>query len=153
PAPRPTTIPLARTGDEKLDALLARGDEAFEAGDYAAAAKEYEAARKAAPKRAAGLVGIARTKISKASPSLGYGSSEKSAGVKAGARDLRRAASLEPGFGPAHVELGRALLLLGDAAGAESALRKGAAALPDEPEARSSLGVALLAVGKTEEAL
>jgi Flp pilus assembly protein TadD len=153
PAPKPTTIALARTGDEKLDALLATGDKAFEDGDNAKAAVAYEAAKKAFPKKAAPLVGIARARIAKASPTLDYASGEKNPEVTAGIRELKRAVEMEPAYGPAQAELGRALLLAGDAPGAEAALRKGVRSLDTDPEAHSALGVALLATGKAEEAL
>lgn len=153
PPPKPTTISLARTDDGKLDAMLSEGDKAFEAGDLAKALVAYEAAKKAAPRRAAPIVGLSRVKVTKASPGLGFAAAEKNADVIAASKDLKRAAALEPKYGPAYVEYGRALLLLGDAPGAESALRKGAELVPEEAEARSALGVALLATGKAEEAL
>lgn len=153
PPPKPTSIALARTGDAKLDALLAPGDAAFEAGDFAQAETAYDAARKAFPKRAAGAVGVARARVAKAAPNLGYASAEKNKDVLAAAKDLAAAAKAEPGFGPAFVEHGRALLLLGDAQGAEVSLAKGVQLLDAEPEAHSALGVALLATGKSEQAL
>jgi len=153
PPPKPTTITLARTNDAQLDAKLAEADKAFEAGDLAAALAGYEAAKKASPKRAAPIVGVARVKITKASPTLGFAAAEKNVDVIAASKDLKRAADMEPAYGPAHVEHGRALLLLGDAPQAEVALRKGTKLVPEEPEAHSALGVALLATGKTEEAL
>ncbi len=153
PPPKPTTIPLARTGDAALDGTLAEGDKAFEDGDLKKALASYEQARKAAPKRAAPLVGVARVKVTQASPNLGFAAAEKQPDVVAASKELKRATELEAGFGPAHVEYGRALLLLGDASGAEAALRKGVKLVPDEPEAHSAFGVALLAAGKSEEAL
>lgn len=155
PPPKPTTIPLAKTGDPTIDPLLAEGDAAFEAGDLAKALESYLAAKKATGKKklAAAAVGIARVKITKASPSLGFAAAEKNPEVLSASKELAQAAALEPAFGPAHVEHGRALLLLGDGAGAEAALRRGARLIPEEAEAHSALGVALLAIGKTEEAL
>ncbi|MDB4941498.1 MAG: repeat protein [Labilithrix sp.] len=153
PPPRPTTIPLAVTGDEKLDALLAAGDKACEEGDLGKAAAAYKSAMTQAPKRAAPIVGAARVRASKASPSLGFAAAEKSPEVLAAVRDLKRAVDLEPAFGPAQTELGRAYLLLGDAPNAEASLRRGASILAGDAEAHSALGVALLATGKTEEAL
>jgi Flp pilus assembly protein TadD len=153
PAPKPTTISLARTGDATIDALLASGDAAFETGDLAKAEAAYVAARKAAPKRAGAAVGVARVRIARASPGLGYASAEKNKDVLAASRDLAAATKAEPTFGPAWVEHGRALLLLGDAQGAETSLAKGVQLLPDEAEAHSALGVALLATGKSEQAV
>jgi Flp pilus assembly protein TadD len=153
PPPKATTIPLAKTGDAALDATLSEGDKAFEAGDLKKALRSYEEARKAAPKRAAPLVGMARVKVMQASPNLGFAAATNQPDVVAASKDLKRAVELETGFGPAHVEYGRALLLLGDAPGAEAALRKGVKLVPDEAEAHSAFGVALLAAGKAEEAL
>jgi len=153
PPPKPTTISLAKTGDDKLDPMLAEGDRAFEAGDLAKASVAYEAAKKAFPKKAAPIVGVARVKIAKAAPALGFASAEKNVDVMAAKQDLKRAVDMEPTLGAAQVELGRAYLLLGDATQAEASLRKGARTLSEDPEARSALGVALLATGKTEEAL
>jgi Flp pilus assembly protein TadD len=153
PAPKPTTIALAKTGDAQLDATLAEADKAFEAGELVKALAGYEAAKKLAPKRAAPITGIARVKVTKASPSLGFAAAEKNPDVIAASKDLKRATQLEPNYGPAHVEYGRSLLLLGDAVGAEAALRKGVKLVAEEPEAHSALGVALLATGKAEEAL
>jgi Flp pilus assembly protein TadD len=153
PPPKPTTIPLAKTGDAALDATLAEADAAFEAGDLGKALAGYEAAKKAAPKRAAPIVGLARVKVTKASPSLGFAAATGQPDVASAAKELKRATEMEPSFGPAHLEYGRALLLLGDAAQAEASLRKGVRLLPDEAEAHSALGVALLATGKGDEAL
>lgn len=153
PSPKPTTIPLSKTGDAALDAMLAEADNAFEAGDLQKALADYEAAKKANPKRAAPIVGLARTKITKASPGLGFAAATSQPDVVAASKELKRATELEPSFGPAHVEYGRALLLLGDAPGAEAALRKGVRLVGEEAEAHSALGVALLATGKGDEAL
>jgi Flp pilus assembly protein TadD len=152
PPPKPTTIPLGKTGDAALDATLTQADKAFEEGDLAAALTGYETARKAAPKRAAPIVGVARVKVTKASPSLAYAAAEKHPDVLAAAKDLKRATELEPSFGPGFVEHGRALLLLGDKVQAEAALRKGVRLVAEEAEAHSALGVALLANGKVDEA-
>ncbi|MDB4996638.1 MAG: repeat protein [Myxococcaceae bacterium] len=153
PPPKPTTISLAHTGDEKLDAILAEGDKAYEAGEYAKAAASYKAAMTMAPKRAAPIVGSARVRAAKASPSLGYAAAEKNFEVIGASKDLKRAADMEPTLGAAQVELGRAYLLLGEGPQAEAALRKGARLLAEDPEAHSALGIALLSIGKTEEAL
>lgn len=152
PPPKPTTVSLARTGDAELDAALRAGDEAFEAGDLAKAEASYGAAKTLRPKRVAGAVGLARVRVARAAPNLGYASAEKNKDVTAAARELAAAAKAEPAFGPALLEQGRALLLLGDAPGAEAALVKAQAALPEEAEAHSALGVALLAGGKSEQA-
>ncbi|MBX3471718.1 MAG: hypothetical protein KF878_33095, partial [Planctomycetes bacterium] len=108
PPPKPTTLALARTNDAALDGLLAEADKAFEAGDLDKALAGYEAARKTAPRRAGPIVGAARVKVTRASPTLGFAAAEKNAAVIAAAKELKRAADLEPTFGPAFVEHGRA---------------------------------------------
>lgn len=153
PPPKPTTISLAKTGDPALDAALADADAAFERGELDVALAAYEAAKKGAPRRAAPIVGLARVAITRASPSLGFAAAEGSAEIAAAAKELKRATELEPKFGPALVELGRAYLLLGDVARAEAALQRGVPLCPGEPEAHSAFGVALLAAGKGDEAL
>lgn len=151
PPPKPTTISL-RTGEPKLDAALEAGDKAFEDGDLAKAQSAYEAARKEFPKRSAPAVGVLRVKIARLVPGLGFAAAANKPEVAALVKELKRAADAEPSYGPAQVELGRALLLVGDAPQAEAVLRKGARLMPEEPEARSALGVALLATGKVDEA-
>ena len=153
PPPRPTTIPLAVPSDDKVDTALTQGDAAFESGDITGALKHYQAALKAAPKRAAPIVGVARVRIAAVNAPMDFAAAKGNAEILAASKDLRRAASVDPSFGPAQVELGRALLLLGDAPGAIDSLRRGAQLLPNEPESHSALGVALLATGKGDEAL
>ncbi len=153
PPPKPTTISLATTNDAKADPELAEGDKAFEKNDLATAAKRYEAARVAAPSLAAPIVGLARVRIAKAGLSLDYAAGKGNPELAQAIKDLRRAVQIDPAFGPAQVELGRALLMVGDAPGAIEPLRKGAAAMGNEPEAHSALGVAYLASGHGEEAV
>lgn len=154
PPPKPTTLSLATTRDAKLDALLSAGDRSFEAGEWKAARASYEEARKQAPKRAAPKVGVARVQVQEASRgNFGFASAQANPKILAAAKELRMAAATEPSFGPAEIELGRALLLLGDGVQAETALRHGVELLPNEPEAHSALGIALLATGKRQEAL
>ncbi|MEO6417818.1 MAG: hypothetical protein ABIP39_00325, partial [Polyangiaceae bacterium] len=153
PPPRPTTIPLAAPSDDKIDTELVQGDAAFERGDNPGALKHYEAAQKAAPKRAAPIVGVARVRIAKVNAPMDFAAAKGNPEILAASKDLRRAAALDASFGPAQVELGRALLLLGDAPGAIDSLRRGVQLLPNEPESHSALGVALLATGKGDDAL
>ena len=132
PAPKPTTISLASDAGDPVDRLLTQGDQAFEAGDYAAAAKAYEAARAAAPRRAGPAVGVARVRIARQNLAMDFASAKGNREVVAAVNDLRRAAGLEPGFGAGQVELGRALLLVGDAPTAIDALRRGVQLLPTD---------------------
>ena len=153
PPPKPTTISLASTGDPKVDAALKAGDDAFEANDVDGALKRYEEARVLAPKKSAPMIGIDRAKIAKANVPYDFASAKGNAEISAVSSDLKKAVKMEPSLGAAQVELGRALLLLGDAAGAIDALKKGAQLLPNEAEAHSALGVAWLATGHPEEAM
>ncbi|MGH7328185.1 MAG: tetratricopeptide repeat protein, partial [Polyangiaceae bacterium] len=153
PPAKPTTISLASTGDAKLDALLKAGDDAFEANDLGNAEKHYEEARVLAPKKSAPIVGMDRVKIAKTNVPYDFAAAKGNAEISAISGDLKKAVKMEPSLGAGQVELGRALLLLGDARGAIDALKKGAELLPNEAEAHSALGVAWLATGHPEEAM
>jgi Flp pilus assembly protein TadD len=142
PPPRPKTIRLG-------DGELAAGDAACERGDLDAARRHYAAA----PGGVASTVGLARVRIARVDVPLDYAAAKGNAEVTAAAADLLRATRAGPSFGPAFVELGRARLLLGDAAGSIVALQRATQLLPDEPEAHSQLGVALLATGHAVEAV
>jgi Flp pilus assembly protein TadD len=151
--PKATTIPLSSGGDSVMDRALYAGDLAFEEGNLDAAGKQYESARNAAPTRAEPWVGLARVRIARTGLPLDYDAGRGNAEVAAAVRDLRKAADAAPTCGAALVELGRALLLVGNAEGALGTLRKGVALLPEQAEAHSVLGVALLAIGHRDESL
>jgi Flp pilus assembly protein TadD len=153
PLAKPTTIALSTGGVDAADSALAAGDTAFEAGTIAVAQSHYLKARAAAPKRAAPVVGVARVRIARVGAPLDYGSAKGNSEIASVVKELRRAIAMEPQLGVAHVELGRAFLLLGDGVSALDALRKGAELMPSEAEAHSAYGVALLATGNGDEAL
>ncbi len=153
PPPRRTSIRLSGSGGSAEDVDLAAGDTAFDRGDLPAARRSYEAARALAPKSPAPAVGLARVRIALVDVPLDYGAAKGNAELAAIARELARTTKAASSFGPGFVELGRALLLLGDAAGAIEALRQATRLLPDEAEAHSQLAVALLATGHADEAL
>jgi tetratricopeptide (TPR) repeat protein len=153
PPPKPTTIPLSSGGDTPVDKELAAGDAAFEAGALDDAKRHYEAARVAGPKRAGPLVGLARVRIAKVGVPMDFAIAKGNKEIEGAVADLKAAAKREADFGPADVELGRALLLLGDADAAIGSLRRGVSLLDGEAEAHAALGVALLATGHGEEAL
>ena len=153
PPAKPTTIRLASAVGDAVDQELDRGDAAFEKNAFDDARVHYEAARKAGPKRAGPLVGIARVRIAKSNAPLDYGASKGNAEVTSAVRDLKAALALQTDNGPAYAELGRAQLMIGDADAALASLRRGAELLPNEAEAQSALGVALLATGRKDEAL
>jgi Flp pilus assembly protein TadD len=150
---RPATIPLSIGNGEVGDAEVAAGDEAFGRGDWDAAQRHYDAAHASAPKGVGAAVGLLRVRVARANVPLDYAAAKGSREVGAAARDLAGIARSAPSFGPAFVELGRALLLLGDAPGAIAAMRTGVRLLPDAAEARSQLGIALLATGHAPEAV
>ncbi len=152
PPAKPTTIALSIGDDSAGDKDLVAGDAAFEKGAIADAGKRYEAARLAAPKRAAPLVGIARVRIAKLRLVMDFAGAKGNKEVIAAVAQLREAVKLDPLFGPAYVELGRAQLMLGDADASIGALRDAVRIMPNEAEAHSALGVALLATGHGEEA-
>jgi Flp pilus assembly protein TadD len=152
PPPKPTTLALAHPSDDPIDTQIVNGDRAFESGDWEAAKKAYSQALALAPKSAAANVGLARIQIAKAAKSTDFGSAKGNAEVLRATIKLRAAAKSDPAFGQAEVELGRALLLLGDATGAIESLRKGVSLLPLEAEAHSALGVGLLASGHADDA-
>jgi tetratricopeptide (TPR) repeat protein len=153
PPPKPITIALSAGQDTPVDKELAAGDLAIEKGALAEAHKHYDGALTLAPKQSAPLVGLARVRIAKSGVALDFGSAKNNREITQAVADLRKAAKLEPAFGPTYVELGRALLLLGDAEGSMESLKKGVQLLPNEAEAHSALGVALVATGHFDEAI
>ncbi len=153
PPAKPTTIRLASRAGDAADQELDKGDDAFERNAFDEARTHYEAARKLAPKRAGPMVGIARVRIAKSNAPLDYGASKGNVEVTSAVRDLKAALALEKDNGPAYTELGRAELMIGDAEGALAALQRAAELLPGEAEAQSALRVALVAMGRKDEAL
>ncbi|CAN5597657.1 hypothetical protein BH09MYX1_BH09MYX1_19610 [soil metagenome] len=155
PPPKPATTALASAANDDVDKELTLGDTAFEANDLALAKKHYDAARKLdkTNKRPGPIVGQARVRVALTNVPYDVGAGKGNAELAAAAKDLKTAVALDDSYGPAHAELGRTLLLLGDAEGALAELRKGATILKDDAEVQSSLGGALLAAGKKEDAL
>ena len=124
PPPKPVTLPLATHSGDPIDEAIAAGDDAFEAGDMAAAQKQYQTAHDKAPKRAAPIVGVARVGVAKVGAPMDFGAAKGNHAIRVATDLLRKAIKLDPAFGPAYVELGRALLLLGDADAALETLRR-----------------------------
>ncbi len=153
PPAKPTTIRLASATGDAVDQELDRGDAAFEKNALDEAKTHYEAAKKIGPRRAGPVVGIARVRIAKSNAPLDYGASKGNAEVTAATRELKAALAFDKDYGPAHAELGRALLMLGDADGALVSLRRASELLPNDAEAQSALGVALLATVNKNDAL
>ena len=152
-ARRASPSPFVRLSTDSTDVDLVAGDDAFERGDLREAERRYFAARAVPRTSVAGAVGVARVRIARAGMPLDFGAAKGNAAVAAAASDLQRVVRNHPTYGPAFVELGRAKLLLGDAAGAVAAMRRGTEILADDAEAHSELGVGLLATGDVEGAL
>jgi Flp pilus assembly protein TadD len=153
PPAKPAVQALASGTGSAEDRALADGDRALDAGDLVTALRNYEAARGLAPKDAAPLVGLARVRVQKTDLPLDYAAGKGNADVLAARSLASRAVQLDGAFAPAELELGRVLLLLGDADGATASLRRAAELAPREAEVHSVLGVAALATGHADVAL
>src|SRR5215471_8705845 len=153
PAPLPVTASLARGTGSPADDALAAGDKAYDADDFATAEARYRQAMALAPKDAAAIVGLCRVAIAKTKLPTDFNAAPGHPVLERAVTDLRRALRLDASFAPAHVELGRALLMLGKADAALGALRKAVELAPRDPEAHSGLGVALLATGRSDDAV
>ncbi len=144
---------LARGTGTQADRALGEGDEAYLAERWLEAARAYERARELAPSDPAPLVGKVRVAIAEAGVPTDHAGAPGHPVLKKAVETLRRAIRLDASYGPAHLEFGRALLVLGQAADAVASLREAARLLSGNPEAHSALGVALLATGKAKEAV
>ncbi len=153
PPPKPAVMALSGGTDSPLDRALAQGDRALDAGDLVGSLRAYESARSLAPRAAPPLVGLARVRVTKTDLPLDYAAGKGNADVLAARGMLRRAVAIDPAFAAGQVELGRVLLLLGDADGAMDCLHRAVALAPGEAEAHSMLGVAELATGHGADAL
>ena len=145
-----TVVSLVQGLDGEAESLVRQGDRAYGETRYADAEKLYGKARLLAPKHAAGAVGQARARIGKLGLGLELGIAKGNPIVKTQIAELRRAVRLSDEFAPGHYELGRALLLVDDAAGALSSLERASQLLPQHPEVQSTYGVALIASGKSD---
>ena len=155
PAPRPGTVPggLARGDGSPADSHLLDGDKAYLADRHREAHRHYSKAKRLAPKDPAPAVGLIRVAIAASKVPKDYAGAPNHPRVKGWLRQLDGVLKNHPEFGPAHLERGRLLLMLGKAKPAREALEEAKRRLPRDPEARSALGVALLASGRAEDAL
>jgi len=144
---------LARGTGSRADAQLRAGDAAWKAGDSAAAERAYGEAQRLAPNDPAPIVGIARARQAAAAVPTGFNSAPENATLRAVTAELRRAVAMDPSYAPAQLELGRALLVLGDGEGALSCLSKAVAMADRNAEAHSALGIAQLAMGQLRDAV
>jgi Flp pilus assembly protein TadD len=146
-------IGLARGTGTPSDQALAVGDEAYLQDRWDEAQKAYVQAARLAPKDPAPIVGQVRTALAKADAPTDHAAAPNHAGLRQAVGRLRQALRLDAHYGPAHLELGRALLVMDQAEEAVAALRQATRLLDRDPEAHSALGVALLATGKGQEAV
>jgi Flp pilus assembly protein TadD len=153
PAPRFVPGGLARGDGAPADAELLEGDRAYDRDDLDAARQRYRRAQQLAPKDPAPRVGLARVALAGSGIATDYAVAPKNPKILALLRDLDAALKLDKAFGPAHVERGRVLLILGRAEEALKSLERGVEFSPRDPEAHSALGVALLATGRAADAL
>jgi tetratricopeptide (TPR) repeat protein len=144
---------VARGTGTPADNLLVEGDALYAKGDYAAAEKAYKKAAALEVKDPAPIVGQVRARLGKDNVSTEYNAAPKSAPLAAAVRDLQRAIKLDDKYAPAHLELGRALLVLGKAHDAKTALKRAVELAPSDAEAHSALGVAHVAQGELDAAV
>ena len=153
PPAKAAWMALSQGIDSPVDRALAAGDQALDAGNLVAALRAYDSARGLAPRAAAPLVGVARVRVTMTDVAMDYAAGKGNADILAARGMLKRAVTIDPAYAPAQVELGRVLLLLGDASGAMDSLHRAVTLAPDDAEAHSVLGVASLATGHADEAV
>ena len=101
----------------------------------------------------AAIVGLVRARLAKADVPSEYAAAPKSPVVAAAIRDLKNAIKLDDGYEPAHLDLGKALLVQGKADDADKELMRAVELAPADAEAHSARGVAELARGHMPDAL
>lgn len=155
PARSNATVPggLASGSGTPFDQALLEGDRAYAQGDMSRARERYEAAGKLLPGDPAPSVGLLRVKIASSGLPTDFGGSVKNPQVGAWQKEIDHLLRKHPAYGPLLVERGRLLLMEGKGEAALAVLTRAASLLPADPEAQSSLGVALMATGKTDKAL
>lgn len=146
--------PLSR-GRGPADALLVDGDRAFANDDTVGAESAYQKAAEKDPKSAAAWTGLARTSIaqSEGPTELNAGTTTLPPRITLAIEHARKAVSLDGLFAPAHVELGRALLIAGKTQEALAELELAKEQGATSAEASSALGVALMGVGRGDDAI
>ena len=144
---------LARGTGDAADKALLEGDRAIEAGDAKKAKQAYTKAKRLAPKDPAAAVGLIRARLAELEVPAGYAAAPADRRVKKLLTQVDRVIASNPRYGPAHLERGRMLLIIGSAPEALAALQTAVRSIPGDPEAQSALGVALLATGKKNDAL
>lgn len=158
-APAKAMVPLlertgvARGDASPADALLAEGDAELEGESWEKAMTAFQGARGRDAKNARPLVGLARAYLGKdkiVHDVNGQGETKLTAKAEAA---LREAAALDPGDALPHLDLGRLLLVRGDAPRALEELRRAVELGEKSSGTLGALGVALVAVGRADEAI
>ncbi len=155
PAAKPGTVAggLARGSGTPQDRALLSGDRALDADDLPGARRAYLQALELAPDDPAARVGLVRVALAEAGIETSYAAAPDHPKLMELRRELETIVQIDTEYGPAQLELGRVLLILGQAARARDSLRRAARLLPTDAEAHSALGVALLATGDKPGAL
>jgi Tfp pilus assembly protein PilF len=155
PATKPGTVAggLARGNGTAADRALLAGDRALDADDLDGARRAYLQALELGPDDPAARVGLVRVAVAETGIETTYAAAPDHPKLKELRRELETIRQLDAEYGPVHLELGRVLLILGQAAPARDSLRHAARLLPGDAEAHSALGVALLATGDKPAAL
>lgn len=148
PSPR-----VARGTGTPSDKQLEVGDKAYASGDFAGAERAYRAAAALDAKDPAPIVGVARARLAKDNVSTDFNGGPGNRTLLAMVIELKRAAALDDRYSPAHLELGRAFLVLGRADEALVSLKRAVDLAPSDAEAHSALGVAHVASGKLPDAV
>lgn len=146
-------IELAGKANTDANRALRRGDAAYRQNDFAGAREAYEAAAKIAPRSAAPIVGIVRSRLSAENVPVEIASAPKHPVLEWAIKELERAIAVEVKFAPSMLELGRTFLALGRMDEAVVVLRNAGILGGQDAETHSAYGVALLATGQIESAM
>ena len=152
----PAALPphgLATGSGDPADLALAEGDRAYAADDLTAARDAYRRAEQLRAKSAAPKLGLLRVLLAETEIPTEFAAAPKDPRLQSLLKKLDAIEKLDPTFGPAALERGRILLMLGQGDRALEALRRAVSLVPLDPETHSALGVALLATGNVQHAL
>jgi Flp pilus assembly protein TadD len=139
--------------DRQLVQLLALGNAALQREDYADAVEQFRKARRRAADHPAPVVGLVQARFGALGLPTEYKGAEGNPNVKELSELLTSALALDENYGPAHLERGRLLLVLGNDAEASASLLRARVLLPNNAEVHSLLAIVSLASGKVSEAL
>jgi Flp pilus assembly protein TadD len=146
-------LALARGTHTPADEALALGDRAYAEDNLEQADAHYRKARALDPKEPAARVGVARVVFDQSGVPMAYAAAPAHPELEKALHELDAAIGLDPEYGPALLERGRVLLVLGQAQQAVAALEHALRVRPSDPEVPSALAVALIATGHSDRAL